>query len=170
MASKPNQTTHEELDPAAIAALKSKGDRVDFICDLMRALRFERGKTHKQLAQAWGVSASTVRDYTSEASRIVKAEVTDKDGIERDVGATLVWAMRSAVEAGDRRNAIAAARTAAEVSGVKAAERHEVTTTEATPENARRLMAEKFGKLTPTGSPSEAEGEDSAETSGSDER
>ena len=132
-----------------VAALSDPGARTDYIADLMRELRYWRGKTGRQLARVWNVSPS-------------KSEVTDKDEVERDINATLAWAMRSAVNSGDRRNAVAAAKAAAEVSGVKAAERHEVMTTEATPENARRLMAEKFGKLTPQGDGEESSGDDAA--------
>jgi hypothetical protein len=151
-----------EPDSPEVAALKEPADRVAYIADLMRRLRFERGYTSKVLAKAWGIQPASARRYSAEASRVVRAEVTNRDDIEQDVGSTLMWAMKSAVQNGDRRNAISAAKVAAEVSGVKAAERHEVVTTEATPENARRLMEGAFGKLTPTTEPDSEASSDGA--------
>ncbi len=134
-----------------VAALSTPDQRVDYIADLMRALRFERGRTYKALAEAWQVHRDTAKKYCAEASRIVRAEVTDREGIEIDVNQALNAALASAVAKVDRdpRAVALVAKTWAEISGVKAAERHEVTTTEATPEQARRIMAERFGKLTP---------------------
>lgn len=121
----------------------------------MRSLEWRRGKTGKPLADLWGVSEAAVRRYAAEASRIVRSEVQDPEEVGRTVCAALEQVLREAVADKDRRNAIQAAQVWATISGAKAAERLDINAgVAASPADARRIMREQFGEVTPA-----AEGE-----------
>ena len=113
--------------------------RLDAICTLMRALEWRTGETGLELAAEWGVSKSTIAHLAAEASRRVKAEVTDPDRVTATICVALERMMRDAIgdarggimlatESGtkqespniSRKVAIEAARTWAEVSGAHA--------------------------------------------------
>lgn len=104
-------------------------ERVEFIAAMMRELTFVRGETHKVLAERWGLAPNSVRKLTAEASRRVKAEITDRDEVTVDVCGTLALIMREGRQGdhNDVRNAIQAAKTWAEISGITAPQKHEVT-------------------------------------------
>ncbi len=138
----------------------TKEERVEYIMSLMEAGQWRRGRTYKLLAQEWGLSKSTVGDCSAEASRRVRKNIMDPDGIAVDVGVVLSEALFDAVEdaktyRGEREGlkardqVLAAAKILSDVSGASAPLKHEVQTTEATPERARQLMEKAFGKVTP---------------------
>jgi hypothetical protein len=100
--------------------------RIVHIVGLMRALKFQTGKTGPQLAAKWKLSPKTVEEHTSEASRRVCASVMrDRDRIGATVGAALEKAILAASAAGDHRVIAQLADTWAKISGVSAATRHE---------------------------------------------
>jgi hypothetical protein len=138
----------------------TKEERVEFIMSMMEAGTWRRGRTYKLLAEEWGLSKSTVGDCSAEASRRVRKHIMDPDGIAVDVGVVLSDALFDAVEDAKtyrgergglkaRDQILAAAKILSDVSGASAPQRHEVQTTEATPEKARQLMEKHFGKVTP---------------------
>jgi hypothetical protein len=70
--------------------------RIERIAELMRRFRFVRGKTTRALAKEWGLELCTVRGYTAEASKRVRAELEDPDFVRADVSLTLATIMRRA--------------------------------------------------------------------------
>ena len=148
--------------PAKRGRNLTKEERVQYIMSLMEAGQFRRGRTYKLLADEWGLSRSTVGHDTAEASRRVRQHIMDPDGIAVDVGVVLSDALFDAVEDAKtyrggreglkaRDQIIAAAKVLADVSGATAPQKLDVQTSEATPERARQLMSEAFGKVTPKG-------------------
>lgn len=72
----------------------TREDRIQHIMQMMRALTFERGVTWRKLGAEWGIGDSGMREMCAEASRRVKAELTNKDEVTVDVGVTLQRVMR----------------------------------------------------------------------------
>lgn len=127
--------------------------RVAHIADMMRELRWERGKSAKLIAADWGIPEATVRGYSAEAHRIVMSEV-NADEAGRDVAVALRKVLSDSLRDDDRKNAIKAAEVWATVSGAKAAEKHQVgPLDQATPAKARDVMSSLFGSVTPQGEP-----------------
>lgn len=140
-----------EAERAIAADLSAKANRVAFCVDLMRDMRWRRGKTGRELAALWGVAPATVEHYAAEASRIVRAEVTDPTEVSRTVCSALEKVLFDALSDNDRKSVISAAQTWATISGAKAAERHEIMAAAGkTPADARRHMRELFGEVTPS--------------------
>lgn len=129
---------------AKAAGLKTVEERTAYIADVMASLNWERGKTAKVLADVWGVSKSTVENYSAEASRRVTGDAEDA---RRDISAGCRKLFREAVEGGvDRaKEAKAVGELWASVSGAKAPERHQIGTLEATPEAAAAAVRAAFG-------------------------
>lgn len=122
---------------------KTASERVECIAEIMESLRWVRGKTAGALAEVWGISKSRVQDLSTEASRLV---VADAGEARRDISAGCQKLFGAAIDAGDAKSAKAMGDLWASVSGAKAPDKHEVTTTEATPERAAQLVREKFGE------------------------
>ncbi len=138
-------------------------ERIRIICEMMRSLTWERGKSAKVLAAQWGVDEKTVEGNSATASRMVKAEVMDPDAVRVDVGSALSRVLRSALAEDDRRSVIQAASTWATIAGANAPTRTEnvnVDTGAATPAEAKRIMRELFGSVTPT----DADGDEQEDT------
>lgn len=142
----------------------TRQERIDYIVSLMEAGQFRRGRTYKLLAKEWGLARSTVQADTATASHIVRRNMLDPDGCAVDVGVVLsdmLWDAHGEAKDEDlkgtregqkaRDQAIAAAKVLADISGASAPQKHEIQTTEATPERARQLMEKHFGKVTPKG-------------------
>jgi hypothetical protein len=70
--------------------------RLGHICELMRTLQFQRGKTAKLLAAKWGLTPNTVAHLTAEASKIVRAEVMNPEHVSATVGTYLEWGLAQA--------------------------------------------------------------------------
>ena len=128
-----------------------KAVRIEHIADMMRTLKFKRGKTVKELCVKWDISPAELRRDSSEASRIVTREFTDVEGVKRDLGVALSDAVHRTHEEGDVKNLVAAAQVYATVTGARAADKHEVkaVTGSMTPQEARDIMAKRFGHTTP---------------------
>lgn len=71
--------------------------RVRHIMGMMRRLEWIRGASGESLADEWGLSLSRVEDYSAEASRRVKAEVTDPDHVTSTVCTALDTVLREAM-------------------------------------------------------------------------
>lgn len=98
--------------------------RIAYIADQMRRLEWRTGETGTELANAWGLSKSSLEKLSAAASKRVRAEVCDPEAVSISVGAALDRVMRDALADGDRRSVIAAAATWARITGVAANRPH----------------------------------------------
>lgn len=127
----------------------TKEERIDYIVELMRTLVFRRGRTTRMLAQEWKLSLGTVRDDAAEASRIVRREMMEPDTVAVDVGLALQEVMEGALDDGDRRHVIAAAKVWADISGASAPQRIEHKVEDSSPQKASEFMRREFGTVGP---------------------
>lgn len=82
--------------------------RLDHICELMRSMQFHRGKTSKALAAQWGLSYERTKELCAEASKRVRAEVTDPDRQRGDLCVALQHILHRAIDSGQLREAVQA--------------------------------------------------------------
>jgi hypothetical protein len=138
-----NRSTHARPSDNP-AELKTREERVDFIAEVMTALKWERGKSGPPLARLWGVTEATVRDYAAEASRRVTA---DAEEVRREITVRGLGMLRAAHHDGQARDFAALGKLLADVSGANAPAKHEVLagTLEPSPAEAARLVRERFG-------------------------
>jgi hypothetical protein len=106
--------------------------RIEHIAELMRSLRWRTGETGKVLARQWDLSEQRLRELAAEASRRVRAEVTDPDRVSVSVGVVLESALVGALEDKDWRAVAAVAKTWGEIAGAIKAPRN----TEPSPERS----------------------------------
>ena len=136
----------------------TKADRVEFIAALMREFKWRR-KSGKELAEKWGIPYNTLKAYSAEASRLNAREVSDPDLITQTVGGLLLKSIMEAAEDADsyrgtkegltaRDQVARLGRTWADICGSMPTQRVEITGA-LTPEQARKIVAERFGKVTP---------------------
>lgn len=126
------------------ARMSEAEDRVNECLEIMRANAWDRGKTGKTLAVKWGVAESTVRNYSTEAWRRLRAEVTEPDRVVVKLATTLETVIDDAmaevkdppmIVAGDRvykespnaarKSVIEASKTLAALIGANAPQKHE---------------------------------------------
>lgn len=108
------------LRPATYSKQAHVEARIEHVADLMRSLKFVRGVTYKQLAKDWNLTEQRVREISMEASRRVRLELTDVEGVQLDVCAALSSAMRTAHTAGNLKAVAAIARAWADITGASA--------------------------------------------------
>lgn len=90
----------------------------------MSELEWERGVTGVELAEVWGVSVSSVENYSAEASRLVTG---DEHDARRDITAGARKLFRQAVAEGNAKDVKMMGDLWATVSGAKAPEKREHT-------------------------------------------
>lgn len=129
--------------------------RVDYVADLMRELKFRSGVTSKALAVEWDLPNNVISQITTEASRKVRAELSDQDRVVAKVSVALDRVIDDAITSGDRHAVIKAAQVWAEVTGASAAQKVQVTQdlTSLSPEQLQARKAEIIARL--TGRPAE---------------
>jgi hypothetical protein len=95
---------------------------------LMRRLKWRRGTTDKNIAAHWGITHEAVRHYSGEASRRLRAEMTDPDSTAATVCIALERVIREAAQKGmyGHRSLIEAAKTWAQIAGAGAPTRLEI--------------------------------------------
>lgn len=71
--------TDDEAKEASL--LFERGERVDWLYDMISNLRYQRGKTGKELSQIFCVSRATMDQYASEAHRRFKAVLGDTEDL-----------------------------------------------------------------------------------------
>jgi hypothetical protein len=126
--------------------------RLAHIMGLMRAGKYERGKTSEELAKRWDLGLPQVERLTAEASKLVAAEVTNADAVTADIGVYLRWVVAEA-RAGRKtaRAGIQAAKVWSHIlekTGVyRPQEIHVTVAASATPASAKKAMEEAFGPL-----------------------
>jgi len=98
---------------------KTKAERVEFIEQMMAALTWERGRSGRALAKVWNVEKSTVRDYAAEASRNVRAGLS-QDEAAIDCAAVLELAMTRSIASAQYQAATAAVRAMMDLTGCAA--------------------------------------------------
>ena len=103
-----------------MAVPETREDKVQYCMDIMRELRWIRGKSAPALAREWGLTVAGVESISSEAWRRVKAEVTDPDATSATVCTALEKVMRDSLADDDRRNAIEASKVWAQIAGAVA--------------------------------------------------
>lgn len=119
--------------------------RIAHIMDMMRRWEWKRGKSAGDLATTWGLAVSTVEELSSEASKRVRAEVTDPERVSGTVGSALSKVLHDSMDDGDRKSVIDASKAWAQIVGAMAPQRVDVTSRgEPTPADAQRILREKF--------------------------
>jgi len=124
-------------------AILTVEERIAHIVGLMERFEWVRGKTAGLLAAEWGLSKSTVENYSAEAHRRI---VGDKDEAVRDITLGARKLMKRAVAAGECRDFAAVANILADVSGAKAPTKQEVSVGPVNSATAARFVREAFGE------------------------
>lgn len=121
--------------------------RIAHIMDMMRRWEWKRGKSAGDLATTWGLAVSTVEELSSEASKRVRAEVTDPERVSGTVGSALSKVLHDSMDDGDRKSVIDASKAWAQIVGAMAPQRVDVTARgEPTPADAQRILKRKFAQ------------------------
>jgi len=114
--------------------------RLDHIAKMMRALQWETGESGPALAKEWNLSVDRLKHLAAEASRRVRAEITDVDYVTATVCSALQTVLRHAIAESDnprmvagpdgsmvegdpnksRKTVIEAAKTWADITGARA--------------------------------------------------
>lgn len=131
--------------------------RVEFVADMMRELTYRTGVTNKALAREWDLPMGYIAQLTTEASRRVRAELTDHDRVLSKVSVSLDRVLDDAIESGDRHAIIKACQVWAQVTGAGAATKVQVQQdlTALSPEQLQARKAEIIARL--TGKPAPAD-------------
>jgi hypothetical protein len=113
MAARKQETKREEMsrtsDPTTLA-------RIEEVLRLMRDCKFQRGKTWRVLAKKWNLNAVTTRRITAEASRRLRAELSESaEEIAAEWNANVVRLMAEAKKAGDLKTQLNVLRLIADV-------------------------------------------------------
>lgn len=120
----------------------TREERVQAIMRLMRDLQWETGRTGGILANKWGLSEGTLKQYAAEASRRVRAEVNDPDFVGATVGQALLEVVKKhSGPGGDSRHVIGAAKVWADIAGASAPNRTEVSFADGLPDDPAELRA-----------------------------
>ena len=139
-------------------------ERVEYIAEMMRNLEWGRSHTYRTLAESWGLAPSSVREYASEASRVVAREVTDPATVNQTVctllGDQLLKAYEDAEAFRGTREGLTArdqigrlGRTWADIAGSIPPSQLIVHDDSMTPAKAREIIEARFGKVTPKEKP-----------------
>lgn len=100
-------------------------EMVERCADIMRELRWVRGKTGKVLAHEWGVSEDVMKHVAAEASRRISSESGDLENAKPMILSHLAVALEEASKTG---NPIAVSKVAdvyAKIVGANAPSKHE---------------------------------------------
>jgi hypothetical protein len=97
--------------------------RVEEAAALMRTMSYVRGVTDRELAARWGIGLAGAQRYTSEASRVVAAEVRDPDAVTTDVGTFVASVVRDSGE--ETRDRLKAAELWSKIAGTFAPDKLE---------------------------------------------
>lgn len=102
--------------------------RVQMCMKLMRAGRWRRGTTDRNVAAHWGLKIDTVQSYSAEAFRRLRTEVTDPDSVQATVCSALEDIIHEARGKGlaGHRSIIEAGKAWAAISGAGAPTRIEL--------------------------------------------
>ncbi|MFA5569616.1 MAG: hypothetical protein WC972_13320 [Trueperaceae bacterium] len=104
-----------------------KADRIRTIVGLMAAGRWVTGVTGPNLASVWGLHVGTLEKDAAEASRIVRATVANNEDIRARAVLTFESIQGLAMDKGDLRVALDAARALVGVADLETPRKLEVT-------------------------------------------
>ncbi len=99
---------------------------IEEACEDMRNCTFRTGKTIKIYAKKWELSIARVKEITAEASKIVRAELTDPDRVFSILGPALEEAIIDCKTTRDFRQLAQLARVFADITGASAPRRTEL--------------------------------------------
>lgn len=141
--------------PRATPEIKAERERlhesrVEYVADLMRDIKFRTGVTSRALCVEWDLPYGVVAGIVTEASRKVRAELTDHDRVLSKVSVALDRVLDEALESGDRHAVIKAVQVWAQVTGASAPTKVQVQNdlTGLSPEQLRARKAELIERLT----------------------
>lgn len=100
-------------------------ERVREIEAVMATGLWVKGKTGKAFAKKWGVTVSTIENYSAEAWRNVCAASDDADSVRPKIAGLLYVAAQRAFDLHKFDSLAKCADTLSKVTGARAAERHE---------------------------------------------
>jgi len=95
----------------------SRQERVSFIAELMTDGLY-RTALQMPLTAAWGINYVVVQHMSAEASRWVQGAIGDREEVRTKCLALLEVIAHDALDNGDRRSAVAAVRTVADIAGL----------------------------------------------------
>lgn len=95
----------------------TRADRVGFLAELMTDGLY-RTALVRPLAAAWGMGFDGTNHLVAEASRWVRGAIGDREEVRAKCMAFLEVVAHDALENGDRRSAVAAVRTVADIAGL----------------------------------------------------
>ncbi|AKU93385.1 hypothetical protein AKJ09_00049 [Labilithrix luteola] len=123
---------------------------MEYVADLMRALKYRTGVSNKALMVEWDLPKNVVGEIVTEASRIVRAELTDHDRVISKITVALDRVIDDAIASGDNASVVKAAQVWAQVSGAGAPQRVELHQDLAalSPEQLAARKAELLARLT----------------------
>lgn len=115
------------------------------IADRMRMGRWSRGDA-RRYAEEHGISYNAALSKQKAAAALVCGEVRDPHGSVVTLASRLQNLLEDCEQDGDRRNLLAAAHLLAKITGAMAPDKTELQVAEvtATPQEAARLMSERF--------------------------
>lgn len=126
MATKVSRAKKKVMPKTPKASSDLVDQRVKHIEEMMRTARWERGRSNRELAAAWAVTVASVNAYAAEASRRVRAEVTDPDSVQVTICGALHTIVRDGLAEADRTAVIRAADVWSRVSGARAPDKLDV--------------------------------------------
>lgn len=143
-------------------------DRVEYVIGLMtdRVWNPDTSRSlQKALSEAWGVTQSTIRNYSAEASHSMLGTVRERRAeLAKQAVETLLEVAKSEVQMpGDRAAKVSASKVLLEFAGVDRPDEDKVQKHivagmgEATPDKAREVVRALFGDIVPQSSPAELE-------------
>lgn len=91
MSDETDETSESDRDQTPAARARTTSQRVALIADMMASGRWILRVSARQLAAQWGISESRVRHLSSEANRVLRAELSaeDREAIRAKLLATL---------------------------------------------------------------------------------
>ena len=102
--------------------------RIEYLAERMRRLNFKTGVTVRRCAAEWGYTEQYVRLLSAEASKRVRAELTDPDRVTMTVCGYVEWALRMAKRDHDPKAIAPLAKAWAELAGTLV-QKHELALT-----------------------------------------
>lgn len=111
----PGGSRHYIIEEAR--ACQTVPERIHYVAKLMTTGQW-RSAMAMVLTEPWNCAPVSVQRYSTEASRVVENAIGDKDTMRATVMAFLETVAHDALENGDRRSAVTAARTFAEIAGL----------------------------------------------------
>jgi hypothetical protein len=116
-------------DASGLARARDTPALVQEVCEMMASGQWVTGRSHAYLAEREGVAVSTVRNWATEASRLLRSLTSgEREELQARNSAHLEALAADAHAAGEYSAAVNARATQAKLLGLNAPERQHVTT------------------------------------------